>query len=152
MKKWLLFMAVVTLAVLLAGCGGEGKAPARLEVPLEAQKGFEGASGTAVIEDGTKVTIKAAGLDPNEVYTAFFVNVKSQMSQGVGKEPFVLPVAADGSVDFTANIPKDSYKRFIQFGIYVNPDGEPHAHPLGLKAKFTIGGEKPKPVLMGPLR
>jgi hypothetical protein len=152
MKKWLGILCVISLVVFIAGCGA--KVPEKLEVQMAPAKGYEGAAkGTAVIT-GSDVTFDLSGLKPETVYTAFFVNVKSKMFQGIGQEPFTLPVDANGNVSFTAPIKKDSYKRYIRLGVYMNPGNTPVGNPLGVKAKLGafMKGKKPKMVLVAKLR
>ncbi len=152
MKKWLVILCAISLVVFIAGCGA--KAPEKLEVQLAAAKGYEGAAkGTAVIT-GSDVTFNISGLEAGTVYTAFFVNVKSKMFQGVGEEPFVLPVDANGNISFTAPIKKNAYKRFLLLGVYMNPGNTPVGNPLGVKAKLgaLMKKEKPKMVLVAKLR
>jgi hypothetical protein len=152
MKKWLSILCAISLVAFIVGCGA--KVPEKLEVQLAAAKGYEGAAkGTAVIT-GSDVTFNITGLEAGTVYTAYFVNVKSKMFQGVGEEPFVLPVDANGNVSITAPIKKDSYKRFIRLGVYMNPGNTPVGNPLGVKAKLgaLMTAKKPKMVLAAKLR
>jgi hypothetical protein len=152
MKKWLGILCAISLVAFIAGCGA--KVPDKLEVQLAPAKGYDGpAKGTAVITD-TEVTFNVSGLEPETVYTAFFVNEKSKMFQGVGKEPYVLPVDANGNVSFTAPIKKASFKRFVHMGVYMNPGNTPVGNPLGVKAKLGafMKAKKPKMVLVANLR
>lgn len=152
MKRLIILIFAVSLLAFMVGCGAKG--PEKLEVQLGPAKGYEGAAkGTAVIT-GSDVTFNITGLQPGTVYTAFFVNEKSQMFQGVGKEPFVMPVDANGNVSFTAPIKKDSYKRFVHMGVYMNPGNTPVGNPLGVKAKLGafMKAKKPKMVLVAKLR
>ena len=140
----------------MAGCG-DGQLPEKFEVPLAPAKKYEGnAKGTAVIDTktGTDVSIKISGLEPGKVYTAFFVNIKSKMFEGIGKEPYTLSVDANGNVDFTGKISKDSYKRYTKLAIYLNPGGKPIHNPVGVKAKLgaVLKQDKPKMVLVAKLR
>jgi uncharacterized alpha/beta hydrolase family protein len=151
----MILTAILTAAFFIS-CGGP-TLPEKLEISLTPVKGYEGgAKGTAVIDTktGTDITINISGLKPDEVYTAFFVNVKSQMFQGVGPEPHVLAVNPDGTVNFQGTIEKDSYIRFVRLAIYLNPEGKPIQNPLGVKA--TLGAlmkpTLPKMILEGKLR
>lgn len=152
MKKWLGILCAISLVAFITGCGA--KAPEKLEVQLAAAKGYEGAAKGSAIITGSDVTFNITGLEAGTVYTAFFVNVKSKMFQGVGEEPFVLPVDANGNVSFTAPIKKDSYKRFVRLGVYLNPGKTPAGNPLGVKAKLgaIMKTKKPKMVLAAKLR
>ena len=103
-------------------------------------KGVKGeAKGKLVINtaNGTDIAIQITGLEPKGVYTAFFVNVKSQMFEGIGPAPHVLNVNEKGEADFKGTMTKDIYKRFVAVGIYLNPGGTPIGNPLGVKA--TLG-------------
>jgi hypothetical protein len=138
------------------GCGGP-TLPEKFEIALKAAKGFEGdATGKVVIntKTGTDITIDISGLKPDGLYTAFFVNIKSKMFEGVGDAPHVLPVDASGTVSFEGNIKKNSYKRFTKIGIFLNPGDTPVQNPLGVKAKLgaLMKAKKPKMVLEGKLR
>lgn len=156
MKKWCVFLSAMLLIVFVAGCGGPSL-PEKLEVSLVPAKGYEGdAKGTAVIDTktGTDITFEITGLEADGLYTAFFVNVKSKMFQGVGQDPFVLPVDANGVVSFNGKIDKNSFLRYKKIAIYLNPGGEPVKNPLGVKAKLGafMKTKKAKMVLEGKLR
>ena len=156
MKRWIIIICAFFAVALIMSCGDQ-KLPEKFEISLTPAKGYEGpAKGTAIIDtqSGTDVSLNISGLTPGEVYTAFFVNVSSQMFEGIGEEPYVLSVDADGAVKAELKIKKDIYKKFIRVGIYLNPDKQPIHNPLGVKA--TLGAlmksKKPKMVLEGKLR
>ena len=152
MKKWLGILCAISLVAFMVSCGA--KVPEKLEVQMAPAKGYEGAAKGSAVITGTDVTFNITGLEAGTVYTAYFVNVKSQMFQGIGQEPFTLPVDANGNVSFTAPIKKDSYKRFIRLGVYMNPGNTPVGNPLGVKAKLGafMHAKKPKMVLVAKLR
>ena len=60
----------------------------------------------------------------------------------------------NGNISFTAPIKKDSYKRFVRLGVYLNPGKTPAGNPLGVKAKLgaIMKAKKPKLVLAAKLR
>ena len=156
MKKWIIIICALFAVALIMSCGGE-KLPEKFEVSLAPAKGYEGpAKGTAVIDtkSGTDVSLNISGLTPGEVYTAFFVNVKSQMFDGIGQEPYVLSVGADGAVKADLKIEKNIYKKYTKLAIFLNPDKKPIHNPLGVKAKLGafMKAKKPKMVLEGKLR
>ena len=127
------------------------------EVPLIQEKSVKGdAKGMLVINtaNGTDLAIKATGLDPKGLYTVFFVNVQSQMFEGIGTAPYVLKVNSKGEADFQGTMKKNIYKRFVAVGIYLNPDGTPIENPVGVKAALGSLVEKkiPKLILQGKLR
>ncbi len=76
------------------------------------------------------------------------------MFQGIGQEPYVLPMDANGTVKFDGKIKKNIYKRYINLAIYFNPDKKPIANPVGVKAKLgaILKAKKPKMVLVAKLR
>jgi len=127
------------------------------EVALVQPKDIKGeAKGKLTINtaNGTDLEIQITGLDPKGVYTAFFVNVKSQMFEGIGPVPHTLKVNEKGEADFKGTMKKDIYKRFVAVGIYLNPGGKPIGNPLGVKAALgsLVAKDKPKLILEGKLR
>ena len=159
MRKTLL---MIVLALMLAWVGAALAAdqpkPGDLkEVALVQEKGVKGeAKGKLIINtaNGTDLAIQITGLDPKGVYTAFFVNVKSQMFEGIGPAPHVLKANDKGEVDFKGTMKKDVYKRFVSVGIYLNPGGTPIANPVGVKGALgpLLEKDKPKLILQGKLR
>ena len=157
MKKWLIWVCIITVAAFVTSCGGGNQLPEKLKVSFAPAKKYEGpAKGTAVIDtkSGTDVAIKISGLETGKLYTAYFVNIKSKMFEGIGEAPHTLPVDANGNVDFTAKIEKDSFRRYTKLAIFLNPGGKAIHNPLGVKAKLgaIIKQEKPKMVLVAKLR
>ena len=127
------------------------------EVALVQPKDVKGeATGKLVINtaNGTDLEIQITGLDPKGLYTAFFVNVKSQMFEGIGPAPHTLKVNEKGEAEFKGTMKKDIYKRFVAVGIYLNPAGKPIGNPVGVKAALgdLVATEKPKLILEGKLR
>lgn len=157
-KVFFTILALWILAGAGAGIAADTANPADLkEVDLALVKGVEGAAkGKLAINTatGTDLRIQISGLDPKGLYTAFFVNTKSQMFEGIGPAPHVLTVSETGEVDVTTTMKKNIYKRFVEVGIYLNPPGKPIGNPVGVKAALgdLISQEKPKPILMGKLR
>ena len=76
------------------------------------------------------------------------------MFQVIVQEPYSLTLDANGNVDFTAQLPKNSYKRFTKLAIYLNPGGKAIHNPVGVKAKLgaVLKVAKPKMVLVVKLR
>jgi hypothetical protein len=153
---------VIFCAVLLAGAAAVWAADQALaadqkEVALSPVKGVKtAAKGKLVINtaSGTDLSIQISGLDPKGLFTAFFVNEKSLMFEGIGPAPHVLKVNEKGEVDFKGTMKKNIYKRYVAIGIYLNPGGKPIANPVGVKATLgaLIKEQKPKMVLTGKLR
>jgi len=157
MKRTFACVMVALMLALTLGCGGGAQRPEKWEISLTPEKGYKGnAKGSAVIDTktGTDVTINITGLEAGKVYTIFFVNVQSKMFEGVGKEPFVLPVDANGAASLKTTIKKNAYERFVKLGIFLNPGTQPLLNPLGVDT--TLGPlvtiTKPTLILEGKLR
>ena len=159
MKKTLsmIIVALVLAWVGMALAAAQPQSGDLREVALVQVKDVKGeAKGNLVINtaNGTDITIQITGLDPKGLYTAFFVNVKSQMFEGIGPAPHTLKVNEKGEAEFKGTMKKDIYKRFVAAGIYLNPGGKPIANPLGVKAALgsLVAKDKPKLILEGKLR
>jgi hypothetical protein len=161
MRKILcLFIAGVILVWVGVGLAADPPKPGDLkEVALVQEKGVKGeAKGKVVINtaNGTDIAIQVTGLDPKGVYTAFFVNIKSKMFEGIGPDPHVLKANDKGEVDFKGTMKKDAYKRFVAVGIYHNPGGKPIGNPVGTPGRDELGTlikkDKPVLILQGKLR
>lgn len=158
MKKTFFLMVCASLiGVLVFGCGPQKQLPEKFEIPLVPSKGYTGgAKGMAVIntKTGTDISITISGLDPKGLYTAFFINVKSKMFEGIGEKPYVLNVSPSGEVNLQATMPKDIYRQFIRVGIFLNPGDKAIQNPLGVKAALgeLIKTETPTLILEGKLR
>jgi len=158
MKKNIFLMVCVSLVgVFLFGCGPQKQLPEKLEIPLVPAKGYTGdAKGMVVIntKTGTDISITINGLDPKGLYTAFFINVKSQMFEGIDKKPYVLNVSPNGEVNLKTTMEKNIYLKFVRVGIFLNPGGKAIQNPLGVKAALgeLIKTETPTLILEGKLR
>jgi len=158
MKKTFFLMVCASLVwVFLFGCGSQKQLPEKLEIPLVPSKGYTGgAKGMAVIntKTGTDISITISGLDPKGLYTAFFINVKSQMFAGIDKKPHVLNVSPNGDVNLQATMEKDIYRQYVRVGIFLNPGDKAIQNPLGVKSTLDalIKTETPTLILEGKLR
>ena len=158
MKKTIFLMVCASLVwVFLFGCGPQKQLPEKFEIPLVPSKGYTGgAKGMAVIntKTGTDISITISGLDPKGLYTAFFINVKSQMFEGIDKKPYVLNVSPSGEVNLQTTMEKNIYLKFVRVGIFLNPGDKAIQNPLGVKAALgeLIKTETPTLILEGKLR
>jgi len=156
-KTFFLMVCAILVAVFLFGCGPQKQLPEKFEIPLVPSKGYTGgAKGMAVIntKTGTDVSITISGLDPKGLYTAFFINVKSQMFAGIDNKPHVLNVSPNGEVNLQAKMEKDIYRQYIRVGIFLNPVDKAIQNPLGVKSTLgpLLKEEKPTLILEGKLR
>jgi hypothetical protein len=156
-KKYLALTAILIGMSLLVSCGSEVQRPEKWEIALTPPKGVDtNAKGTCVIDtkSGTDVSMAISGLTPGKVYTVYFVNVGSKMFEGIGVEPYLLPVDANGTANLQAKCKKGAYDRFTKIGVFMNPGKEPLLNPLGVDT--TLGPlvqiKTPKMVLEGKLR
>ncbi len=159
MRKFsFMIIAVLVLAWVGAALAADQPQSGDLrEVALVQAKDVKGeAKGKLVINtaNGADLAIQITGLDPKGLYTAFFVNEKSQMFEGIGPAPHVLKVNEKGEADFKGIMKKDIYKRFVAVGIYLNPGGKPIGNPVGVAAALgsLVARDKPKLILQGKLR
>ena len=157
MKRTIATISAILLCFLMLACGGGPQLPENWEISLVPSKGYTGpAKGTAVIntKTGTDISVKVSGLEPGRLYTIFFVNVKSQMFQGIGPAPHVLPVNANGEASLEAKMSKNIYKKYVRIAVYLNPGDKPIENPVGVKATLgaLIKEKKPTMVLEGKLR
>ena len=159
MRKTLVIISAMFLLAWVGAAWTAGKACAadQKEVALAPPKGVKSAAkGKLIINTatGTDLSLQITGLDPKGLYTAFFVNEKSQMFEGIGPDPHALKVNEKGEAAFKGTMKKNIYKKFVMVGIYLNPGGKPIGNPVGVRA--TLGAlmkqEKPKLVLQGKLR
>ena len=154
------FMIIAVLVLAWVGAAlaaGQPQSGDLREVALVQAKDVKGeAKGKLVINtaNGADLAIQITGLDPKGLYTAFFVNEKSQMFEGIGPAPHVLKVNEKGEADFKGIMKKDIYKRFVAVGIYLNPGGKPIGNPVGVAAALgsLVARDKPKLILQGKLR
>jgi len=112
----LAFVAFVTLP--LASQAGE-------KISLTATKKHPNASGAAVIND-TSIQIDAKGLNPNSVYTAWFVNTKPKKHEiGAGQPPFMFKTDSNGNGSYVAALSESPYGKWEMLMIVLHPNGDP---------------------------
>lgn len=112
----LTFLAFATLPA--ASQAGE-------RISLMATKKHPNASGAAVI-DNTSIQIDAQGLEPNSVYTAWFVNTKPKKHEaGAGQPPFMFKTDSKGNGSYTAPLSESPYGKWEMLMIVLHPNGDP---------------------------
>jgi hypothetical protein len=157
MRKAFIVLSALMLMTWVTSCGGGRQLPEQWQIPLGPAKGYKGpAKGMAVIntKTGTDIKVTISGLEPQRVYTVFFINVKSKMFEGIGPAPHVLVVNATGEATLQAKIQKNIYLKFVNIGVFLNPGDKPIGNPLGVKAVLgeLVKQKLPKLVLEGKLR
>lgn len=157
MRKVFIVLSVAMLMIWVASCGGGRKLPEQWQIALKPAKKYKGpAKGMAVIntKTGTDITVTVSGLEPNRVYTVYFINVKSKMFEGIGPTPHVLAVNATGAATLKTKIEKGIYLKFVKIGVFLNPGNKPIGNPLGVKAKLgqLVKKKLPTLILVGKLR
>lgn len=126
MKKYsrTLILAISVMAVAaLAWAAGEQKLT--FQPGPDAEKG---ANAQAVVKaaggDQKQVTISASGLQPDSVYTVWFVNKKPKMDMaGVGRADYSFRTDSRGSGTYTATVPASELQKWELFEIALHPDG-----------------------------
>jgi hypothetical protein len=95
------------------------------EISLMATKKHPNASGTALIND-TNIEIDAKGLEPNSVYTAWFVNTKPKKHEtGAGQPPYMFRTDSNGNGSYTAALKESPYGKWQMLMIVLHPNGNP---------------------------
>lgn len=136
---------LVSLAVLapLAVEAGEW------EVTLKALPGEQGARGGIIIRDKKpltrgeavkEITINAAGLKPNAVYTVWLVNDTTRTAlKGIGEADYSFKSDDYGNGSYTAYVDPAEFDEWLAIEIARHPDGNPEntsAMKAALKASL----------------
>lgn len=92
---------------------------------LTPQKGSPKASGTIELGKDT-LKIDAAGLEPNSVYTVWFVNMKpKKQDAGAGKPPFMFKTDSTGKGSYNAPLPESPVGKWSTIMVVLHPSGDP---------------------------
>lgn len=122
-KKRIIVLAV-SFAILAFGAVSLAVA-AETEISLMATKKHPGASGTAVISDQS-ISIRAKGLRPNQVYTAWFVNMKPKKHEtGAGKPPYMFKTDSYGGGTYSAPLNDSPFGKWQMLMVVLHPTGDP---------------------------
>lgn len=123
----ILLLAVVLFAAFAVA--------AEQKITLQAGPGGKGASGEAAIKDSEMtlrgepqkdISISASGLQPNSVYTVWFVNEKPKMEmEGVGKADYSFKSDDKGNGSYTAAVPASEVNKWSLLEVALHPDGNP---------------------------
>ena len=122
--KKTLILSVVMFAILAVGplslAAGGG-----VKVPLMAMKQHPNASGTAFISS-ENISIHAKGLEPNGVYTVWFVNMKPKKHEaGAGEAPYMFKTDSYGNGTYSAQLKESPFGKWKTLMIVLHPTGDP---------------------------
>ena len=120
-KKTLIALAAgfVILAFSPASWAGETR------ISLEAAKPHPNASGTAYLS-GDSLSVHAKGLQPNSVYTVWFVNMKpGKHETGAGTAPYMFKTDSRGYGAYAATLSESPFGEWQMIMIVLHPNGNP---------------------------
>jgi hypothetical protein len=122
--KKTLTLAVFMFAILAVGALSWA-ADGEVKVPLMATKQHPNASGTALIGSGN-ISIHAKGLNPNGVYTVWFVNMKPKKHEaGAGEPPYMFKTDSYGNGTYSARLKELPFGKWKMLMIVLHPTGDP---------------------------
>lgn len=92
---------------------------------MTATKDHPNATGTAVI-NATNIAIGAKGLEPNSVYTAWFVSTKPKKHEiGAGQAPYMFKTDANGDRTYFATLDESPFGKWQMLMVVLHPNGNP---------------------------
>jgi hypothetical protein len=112
-------MLVAFGTIAWAACGGS------TELSLMATKKHPGASGTAYVSENS-LSIKAKGLQPEAIYTVWFVNMKPKKHEaGAGAAPYMFKTDSDGVGTYASSLAEAPFGTWEMIMVVLHPDGDP---------------------------
>ena len=112
-----LSLGFVILAFVSASWAGETR------IPLEAAEPHPNASGTAYLS-GDSLSIHAKGLQPDSVYTVWFVNMKPKKHEtGAGTAPYMFKTDSRGYGAYAATLSESPFGEWQMIMIVLHPNG-----------------------------
>lgn len=83
------------------------------------------ASGTAVITDD-HINLQARGLNPEAIYTVWFVNMKPKKSEtGAGSAPYMFKTDQWGNGSYSAPLHESPLEKWSMIMVVQHPNGDP---------------------------
>jgi hypothetical protein len=125
-KKRFIILAVSSVVVAFGAlsCATAGGT----KIPLMATKMQPSASGTSSVSDKS-LSIQAKGLQPNAVYTVWFVNMGENMKPkthaGAGMPPYVFKTDSSGAGTYESGLEASPFGKWQMLMIMLHPDGDP---------------------------
>jgi len=118
----IVFAAIVSVVAFSAFSIAATGAKEYSLMPTEAHPN---ASGTARI-DSNNININANGLNPDSVYTVWFVSMKPQKHEaGAGEAPYMFRTDADGSAVYKSELYGSPFGKWEMVMIMLHPTGNP---------------------------
>jgi len=98
---------------------------ASTDLPLMATKAHPNASGTASFsQDG--LSLQAKGLQPDKVYTVWFVNMKPKKHEtGAGKPPYMFKTDSNGNGIYETHLSELPFGKWAVLMVVLHPNGDP---------------------------
>ena len=98
---------------------------ATVNLPLMTAKTHPNASGTASFsDDGLSIT--ARGLQPDKVYTVWFVNMKPKKHEtGAGKAPYMFKTDSYGNGIYNTHLSELPFGKWAVLMVVLHPSGDP---------------------------
>ena len=98
---------------------------ASTDLPLMATKAHPNASGTASFsQDG--LSLQAKGLQPDKVYTVWFVNMKPKKHEtGAGNPPYMFKTDSNGNGLYESRLSDLPFGKWAMLMVVLHPNGDP---------------------------
>jgi len=116
---------IIILAVVLGMLIFSTFSWATVNLPLMTANTHPNASGTASFsEDG--LSIKAKGLQPDKVYTVWFVNMKPKKHEiGAGDPPYMFKTDSNGNGIYVTQLSELPFGKWAVLMVVLHPNGDP---------------------------
>jgi hypothetical protein len=116
---------IIILTVVLGVLTFGALSWASVDLPLMATKAHPNASGTASFsQDG--LSIRAKGLQPDKVYTVWFVNMKPKKHEiGAGNPPYMFKTDSNGNGLYESHLSDLPFGKWAMLMVVLHPNGDP---------------------------
>jgi len=116
---------IIILTVIFGVLTIGGLSWASTDLPLMATKAHPNASGTASFsQDG--LSLQAKGLQPDKVYTVWFVNMKPKKHEiGAGNPPYMFKTDSNGNGLYESRLSDLPFGKWAMLMVVLHPNGDP---------------------------
>ena len=116
---------IIILAVVLGVLTFGALSWASTDLPLMATKAHPNASGTASFsQDG--LSLQAKGLQPDKVYTVWFVNMKPKKHEtGAGNPPYMFKKDSNGNGLYESRLSDLPFGKWAMLMVVLHPNCDP---------------------------